>query len=60
MPKNEDWLPSARSAQLEKAKNWNAILAVKGTVWGVPAADVTELLTLTTVAQELPDQAMSA
>lgn len=60
MPKNADWLPSTRIKQLEMAKNWNTILSAKGTGWGIPAADTTELQTMTGTAQGLLDLAMSA
>lgn len=60
MPKNADWLPTTRLEQLEMAKNWNRILAAKGSAWGVPAADGGELQTMITAAQGLLDMAMSA
>lgn len=60
MSKNTDWMPTNRIGQLERAKNWNAILAVKGAGWGIPAGDMGELKTLTDRAQTLLDTAMSA
>jgi hypothetical protein len=60
MPKSTDWLSSTRSGQIEMAKNWNTLLSSKGTAWGVPAADITELQTMTRTAQDLLDLAMSA
>jgi hypothetical protein len=44
------WLPGSRDEQLAMAKTWSMVLAVKGTVWGVPEKDVTELNTYIGVA----------
>lgn len=55
-----DWLHPSRIKQVEMAKNWNTILAVKGAGWGVPATDMAELKTDTDEAQKLLDIAMSA
>ena len=45
-----DWYPGTREEQLTMAKNWAAILAVKGADWGVPAATVTAFSALVTEA----------
>ena len=60
MPKNADWLSSTRSGQLEMAKNWGILIAVRMALWGILPEDATELQTLTTAAQGLLDKAMSA
>ena len=43
MSKETYWYPGGRTDQLAMAKNWVAILTVKGTAWGVPEAVVTDL-----------------
>ncbi|MCL1959428.1 MAG: NgoMIV family type II restriction endonuclease [Spirochaetes bacterium] len=40
---SSDWLPSRRTEQLAMAKSWAAVLAVKGTQWGILAPEVTIL-----------------
>lgn len=60
MAKSSDWLPPSRIGQLEMAKDWNAVLPQKAASWGLPAADVQELTSLTDAAAALLDQAMSA
>jgi hypothetical protein len=60
MARNQDWLPSSRTDQLAMARNWIDVLAVKATAWGIPAAVVENLETLTAAAISALDQAISS
>jgi hypothetical protein len=46
MSKTTDWLPASRGAQLEMARTWLSVLAVKAAAWHVPDADKDELADL--------------
>jgi hypothetical protein len=46
----KDWLPGAKAARLEMARNWGAILTERATGWGIPGAEVTALGGLTDAA----------
>jgi hypothetical protein len=52
MSKKTDWLPTRRTAQLAMAKDWAAVLAVKGAGWEIPMPEVTILNTKIANAQE--------
>ncbi|MDR0376289.1 MAG: hypothetical protein LBH70_00680, partial [Spirochaetaceae bacterium] len=52
MAKSGGWFPGKRADQIIMAKTWRGVLPDKGTAWGVPAADITELEALTTAADE--------
>jgi hypothetical protein len=60
MPKNADWLPTRREAQLAMAKDWGEVLSAKATAWSVPAAEVTTLGTLAGEAGSALDAAQSS
>jgi hypothetical protein len=60
MPNSSDWLPGRREQQLAMAKNWLAVLATQAAAWNVPAAEVTELQTLTTTAEAALTAAQSS
>jgi hypothetical protein len=50
-----DWLPSRREDQLAMARNWISIVNAPGTTppWGIPPAQITELITLFDAAQDI-------
>ena len=60
MANNIDWLPGRRENQLAMAKNWGAVLGTKAAVWNVPAAEVTELASLTAAADTALTAAQSS
>ena len=47
----DNWLPGRRDDQLFMAKNWDTVLAQKAAGWNVPPAEVTDLDTLSAVAE---------
>ncbi|MDR2482371.1 MAG: hypothetical protein LBD08_01925 [Treponema sp.] len=59
MAQKSDWMPSRRDDILHMAKTWNTVLAVKGPLWGVPAAEIAELLALTAEAEAVLQEAKS-
>ncbi|MDR2516066.1 MAG: hypothetical protein LBC88_01645 [Spirochaetaceae bacterium] len=56
----DNWLPGRRDDQLHMAKNWSSVLASKGADWNVPAAEMTELATLTAAAEATLNAAKSS
>lgn len=44
------WLPGRRALRIAMAKTWCPVLVNKGSEWGVPAADITELNGFITIA----------
>jgi hypothetical protein len=60
MPQYVYWLPGSRTDQVAMAKTWLMVTAVKGTEWGIPPADITELGTLTEGADTILFQAKSS
>lgn len=54
-----DWMSSRRDDILHMAKTWNPVLAIKGASWGVPAAEIAELLALTNAAEAVLQEAKS-
>jgi hypothetical protein len=58
MAKRNDWLPSPRSEVLGMCHSWITYMTTeRRTVWGVPAAEFTELGLLFAAAQELLQKA---
>jgi hypothetical protein len=56
-----DWLPHSREAQLAMARNWISIVHAPQNPpdWGIPAAQITELITLFEAAQVILMKASS-
>ncbi|MDR2115352.1 MAG: hypothetical protein LBP87_03115 [Planctomycetaceae bacterium] len=60
MQTNKDWLPGPRADLIAMAKDWLGILSVTTPPWGIPAAEVEELQSLTETAEELLETAKSS
>jgi hypothetical protein len=43
MPKSTDWFPTSRTAQLNMAKEWIAVLHARGVSWNIDSARISEL-----------------
>jgi hypothetical protein len=54
-----NWLPGRRTAILQMAKTWMMEVPARGTGWGIPSADMTELGTLTGQSDSILGQALS-
>jgi hypothetical protein len=46
-----DWLPKTRAGQIAMAENWREVLSGMPASWGIPQAEVTTFLTLTSAAR---------
>ena len=54
-----DWMPGRRDDVLHLAKTWHPVIVVKGPLWGIPAQEIAELLTLITAADTVLQEAKS-
>ena len=57
---SKDWLPRSRTGIIAMGKTWSKVLKEKGTIWGVPTADVDTLDLFTKSAEEKLTKAMSS
>jgi hypothetical protein len=59
MPAKKDWLPHARTEQLNMAKIWLAALTAKKTEWSVPQTAIDGLQPLIAAAETILTQLTS-